>query len=258
MNKRTKRFNFLKVVVFLLALGVLDGCKVDLYTGVSQKEGNEMLATLLRAGLDAEKQPAKDKAIDILIEESQQDQAIELLLDRGLPRNNVSDLGTVFKKEGLISTPTEENARLVYAISQELTGTLSQLDGAIAVRVHVVLTDKKEKNVKPASAAIFIKYQQDYDFNSYIPQIKELVANSVSDLDYKKISVVLFPSKGMLSVRKKQIQESFLSELAQDKPYVLYVLFGFTIILILATGALGYLYLKKDGEEGKMPEARET
>ncbi len=253
-----KRFNFVKVALFLVALGVLSGCKVDLYTGVSQKEGNEMLAILLRAGLEAEKRPAKDGAIDILIEETQQDQAIELLLGRGLPRNEVSDLGDIFKKDGLISTPTEENARLVYAISQELTGTISQLDGAIAVRVHVVLPDKKEKTVKPASAAVFIKHQQDYDFSSYIPQIKEMVANSVAELDYKKISVVLFPSKGMIPVRKKQPSDGFMAELTGDNPALVYGLFALALLFAIATGVLGYLYLQKNRQEGEAPEASEA
>lgn len=191
-----------KLILVVLTAGVLAGCKVDLYTNIPQKEGNEMLAILLRAGLDAEKRLAKDNKIDILIAASQQDTAIELLLSRGLPRKDVSSIGSIFKKDGLISTPVEEGARLIYALSQELTGTISQLDGAMAVSVHVVLSEEDVKPPRAASAAIFIKHQEDYDFTTYVPQIKQLVANSISGLSYERISVALFPSNGMLPVEK--------------------------------------------------------
>ncbi|MFM0942189.1 SctJ family type III secretion inner membrane ring lipoprotein YscJ, partial [Yersinia enterocolitica] len=60
----------------LILILFLTGCKVDLYTGISQKEGNEMLALLRQEGLSADKEPDKDGKIKLLVEESDVAQAI--------------------------------------------------------------------------------------------------------------------------------------------------------------------------------------
>ena len=158
-----------------------------------------MLAVLLRGGVDAEAVAGKED-VSLRVEQSQLDRAIELLNSRGLPRAKSQSLGDVFKAEGLISSPLEQRARFIYAMSEELSRTLGQLDGVISSRVHIVIPERRPNETAPTppSAAIFfIKYQDDYDLTAYVPQIKQLVANSVEGLSYDKVSVVLFPSSAV-------------------------------------------------------------
>ena len=105
-------------------------------------------------------------------------------------------MGDIFKKESMVSTPVEERARLVYAISQELAGTVAAIDGVLNSRVHLVLpeTDTFGNKLSPAKASVFIKHRQDADLSTHVSQIKRLVENSVQDLQYEHISVFLFPS----------------------------------------------------------------
>ena len=224
--------------VFLLC-GLLAACKVQLYSGLNQRDANEMLAVLLHGGIDAETVVGKED-VAIRVEQSQMDRAIGLLSARGLPRPKTSSLGDVFKQEGLISSPLEQRARFIYAMSEELSRTLSQLDGVISARVHIVIPERRpnEATVAPPSAAIFIKYQDDYDLNGYVPQIKQLVANAIEGLNYDKVSVVLFPSTTRADlVAKPKPVEDF------DRKTVLYLAGGGVLLLVVLAGVIVFLLL---------------
>jgi type III secretion protein J len=225
-------------LVFLLC-GLLSACKVQLYGGLNQRDANEMLAVLLHAGIDAQTIVGKED-VAIQVEQSQLDRAIELLNSRGLPRPKTTSLGDVFKQEGLISSPLEQRARFIYAISEELSRTLSQLDGVITARVHIVIPERRpnEQNSSPPSAAIFIKYQDDYDLNAYVPQIKQLVANAVEGLSYDKVSVVLFPStsRADLAVKPKPVEDV-------DRKTVIYMAGGGALVVLLLVGVIAFLLL---------------
>ena len=94
-----------------------------------------------------------------------------VLEDHGLPHKAYASIGQVFKREGLVSTPSEERIRFIDAQQQELANTLSQLDGVITARVHVVIpqNDPLADKVKPASASVFIKHRPEVDLNSMVP-----------------------------------------------------------------------------------------
>jgi type III secretion protein J len=225
-------------LVFLLC-GLLAACKVQLYGGLNQRDANEMLAVLLHAGVDAETVVGKED-VAIRVEQGQLDRAIELLNSRGLPRPKTASMGEVFKQEGLISSPLEQRARFIYAISEELSRTLSQLDGVVTARVHIVIPERRpnEQTSSSPSAAIFIKYQEDYDLNAYVPQIKQLVANAVEGLSYDKVSVVLFPSapRSDLAVKPKPVDDV-------DRKTVIYMAGGGALVALLLIGVIAFLLL---------------
>ena len=103
-------------------------------------------------------------------------------------------MGVVFKKTGMVSSPSEERIRFMDAIAQDLSQTISMIDGVVDARVHVVLpeNDPFAKNTLPSSAAVALRSRWDADLTEAIPQVKSLVKNAIEGLAYEKISVTVF------------------------------------------------------------------
>jgi type III secretion protein J len=182
--------------ICLVALTACGG-RVDLLGAVPEDEANEVLAALLKANITAEKTSGKEGMVGVRVEGDQVGHALQVLRDNGLPRERFAGMGQVFKKEGLISSPLEERARYIYALSQELSNTLSKIDGVLAARVHVVLPERGpagEAGVV-STAAVFIKHQDGYNLDVIQPQIRRLVTNSIPGLSADRVSVIFVASQ---------------------------------------------------------------
>jgi type III secretion protein J len=183
------------VAACLLAL-MLAGCgTVDLYTNLDQQEANRIVATLMRHGIPAERIAGKDGHFSVTVGEKAFAESMRILDENGLPHTEFKTLGDVFKKDGLVSSPTQERAQMIFALSQELSRTISGIDGVLSARVHLVLpeNDPLRQQLIPSSASVFIRHRANAAIDNLVPQVKMLVANGVAGLSYDKVSVVLAP-----------------------------------------------------------------
>lgn len=190
---------FCRGVIAALAVVVLSACgsRVELMASMPEGEANEVMAALLNAGIRANKISGKEGMVGLSVDGAEVGRAVDLLRQRGLPRERFAGMGEVFRKEGLISSPLEERARYIYALSQELRGTIVQIDGVVAARVHVVLPERSTTNepYTPSSAAVFIKHQEGYNLDTVQPQIRKLVTNSIPSLTPERVSIILISSQ---------------------------------------------------------------
>ncbi|AOB33868.1 hypothetical protein AKI39_19340 [Bordetella sp. H567] len=180
--------------LLLIGLMMLAGCsnRVDLFSSTTDSEANEILSMLLQSAIPAKKE-IKKTGVTISVAQSDVAKALTILRQQGLPRARFEGMGKIFQKEGMISSPLEERARYIYALSQELESTLTKMDGVLVARVHVVLPDQDAAKMAktPASAAIFIKHQAGYNLDVLRPQIRTLVAHAIPELAEDRVSVVL-------------------------------------------------------------------
>jgi type III secretion protein J len=194
-SQLSPRLSPLALIAAVLCAFILGGCRSDLYTGLDERQANEMVSTLLRRRIYATRTARQDNLFAVAVDESDFARAVQVLNEHGLPRQNFSNLGEVFKNEGLVKSPAEEKAKWIYGLSQELSKSISEMDGVLSARVHIVLpeNDPLRQQSIPSSASVFIRHQASAPITDRIPQVKMLVANGISGLTYDKVSVSLVP-----------------------------------------------------------------
>jgi type III secretion protein J len=233
----------------LLVVG-LCSCKAELFERLDERDANEMLATLYSAGLHASKSTHDEKTWSIEVEEHDMPAALRILAEHGLPREQFANAGDLFRKEGLVSTPAEERIRYIYAVSQELSSTLSQIDGVIVARVHPVIpaNDPLATQIRPASASVFIKYRRDADLQAMAPPIKNLVMRSIEGLTYENISLIFVAAEGLPRVAAPQSVDTNRGTVRAA------MIGGFGMLSVLLLARLGHLW-KRHKPLGASPGA---
>lgn len=180
-----------------LALSAAACSQQEVYGQLSERQVNEMVAVLRSAGLSADKKRRDNNQFSLTTSSGDFSRAVELLHGAGYPRDRFDSLGEVFKKEGFVSTPLEERARFMHALSQELSSTIANIDGVVIARVHLAVPEKDPLADKPKSAAasVFIKHRAGVDLAPHLGRIKALVVNSIEGLPYEAVTVVTFPAE---------------------------------------------------------------
>ena len=249
---------YLSACLVALALAAC-GSRVELLKDVSEAEANEALAVLLQAGIAAGKLPGKEGVVSLDVEQSQVARAITILNAEGLPHERYAKMGDVFRKEGLISSPLEERARYLWALSQELSATVSQIDGVIKARVHVVLPERSSGGdpAMPSSAAVFIKHKAGYNLDDAIPQVKRLVSNSIPGLSADKVTVVMLAASPRPAEPASSPVPAVLGAMTGDgKAANPYLIWGACVLVLLLLAVLGFFAWQRWGKlpaSGKAP-----
>lgn len=184
-----------RVTLVLAAMLLLQACSVELYSNLNQQQANEIVATLMRHGIPAQREAGKDGKMTVSVQKGRFAEAMAILDESGLPKQEFQTLGEVFKRDGLVSSPVEERATMIYGLSQELSQTISDIDGVLSARVHLVLpeNDPLRQQLVPSSASVFIRHRASVPMNELIPQVKMLVAKGIAGLTYDNVSVTLIP-----------------------------------------------------------------
>lgn len=183
----------------VLAFTVALGCSTPIRHGLDEPAANEVLTTLERAGIGAEKvRDDSSGATSFVVRVSSGDavRALDTLHALGLPRSPRTGFAEVYGQPSLVPTTTEERARYVAALSGELERTLETIDGVVSARVHLVLEEVDPLETRPrvpAQAAVLLKTR------APLPALKEsdvqkLVAGSVPGLAPTAVAVVFTPT----------------------------------------------------------------
>ena len=218
----------------------------ELYSQLGEQEGNEMLALLLQHNISSRKRPQKDNMVSLEVNTHRIPEAMELLRKNGYPRDKFSTFKDLFNADKLIATPYEDRTRYTYGLSQELANTLSRVDGVMTARVHLVLPAEDDKEVRAASAAVFIKHNPNYDMVEHIPKMKSVVASGIESIDYEAVNVALFPAErgDVVQLGEEPLRSILSIELTARSVRNFYVLFvSLAGVLLLSVAANIYLYL---------------
>jgi type III secretion protein J len=235
-NQPVCRLSF-KSWIAALALILLAGCKMPLYSGLTEIEANEILSVLLQEGLDAEK-VLGDKTFTIEVDKADLSLALSLLKQNALPRPKNATLCNLFKKEGMLSTPGEERVRFLCGVQEELTQTLLRIDGVLDARVHIVTpeNDPLADKIKPSSGAVFVKHIPELDVNMLRTQVAQMVSKSVEGLTPDQVSITLLRTANP-PPPSRQITQVFSMQMTREsvKNFWLIALIPIVISLLIFT-----------------------
>ncbi|WP_158921291.1 hypothetical protein [Acidisphaera sp. S103] len=115
----------------LVPLLLLAACKTQLNAGLTERQANEETALLLRNGIPASRDTdPKTGTLTVWVEQSRFADAVDLLRVHGLPKQHFDSIADVFKGNGLVVSPTEDRARMVYALDEELSSGIALSGGS--------------------------------------------------------------------------------------------------------------------------------
>jgi type III secretion protein J len=236
----------------LLAALLLSACEAELYNNLDQRQANEMVATLQQRGIPAQRVAVKGGQYTVVVDKDRFAESITILKDAGLPRQEFQTLGQVFKKDGLVSSPTQERAQMIFALSQELSRTVSEIDGVLSARVHLVLpeNDPLRQQLVPSSASVFIRHRSNAPVGNLVPQVKMLVANGVAGLSYDKVSVVLVPVDSQKPSQGQDLEMVSFLGLWMHRDNVaqaMWMFAGLVALVVLLAGGLGVVLFRRGG-----------
>ncbi|AZT23122.1 TPA: type III secretion system inner membrane ring lipoprotein SctJ [Salmonella enterica] len=185
--------NKIKKMMILSILLLISGCNETLYSGLDENEANQMQALLLSNNINVSKENEKAGGISINVDKNDFVKAISILNNHGLPRKKHVNIEAIFPPSQLVSSPTQEHAKINYIKEQNVERLLSKIPGVIDC--SIVLNINKEGDV-PSSASVLIISSPEINLAPTINQIKSLVKNSIDDLKMENISVVIKNTAG--------------------------------------------------------------
>lgn len=177
---------------------LLGGCKQDLYSGLSERDANEMLALLLRHQVDASRERADNGTYVLRIDKSSLPDAMRLLSDAGLPRATYKTVEDIFPPGKLIQTPSEQRLRVAFALGQDMARSISAIQGVTLARVHVALgqLDARGASVTRPTASVVVRYGPTADLDELPTQARAIVASGIEGLLASDVKVILSPAGG--------------------------------------------------------------
>lgn len=184
-----KIYSFSILLVFL----ALIGCKENLYSELSEQDVNMMIAILEQNGISAERHKDDQNKYSLRVESEDFTSSVKILAAKGYPKKKFQSMGEVFSSEGIIKAPFEQRARFTHALSQELSKSLSDIEGVVSARVHITQPEISrfgKAKEKPRAAVIILHYPSKA-MNEMRPKIKQLIAHSVNGMTYENVTVVM-------------------------------------------------------------------
>ena len=180
-------------VLMLWSLLCLAGCSQQLFGALDESSANQVVGALRVEGLNAKKEASGEGLWRVTVPDADFARAVQVLKRRNLPPRQFDGLGEVFKKESLVSTPTEERARLIHAMSQELERSLLEMDGVMVARVHPVIPphDPLNPGKLGATASVLIKHRAGAEVAGREGMVRALVAAGVEGLSYDNVRVLM-------------------------------------------------------------------
>ena len=228
---------FLHIICLMGVIVAFSACKIELHSNMEESEANSMMAALISRGIATTKTAGKE-GYSLEVASGQFSDAVNILESLGLPAQKFRSVGNVFDDSGLVASPLQERARLNYAKSQELSQSISVIQGVTKVSVQIADTEakRKEGEVSSIRASVVVQMQESLIFDGIIPQVKQIVSFSVPDIQYENIGVVVTPVREQSSTTKLEMVAGIL--VAEDSTFLIQIV----LVALFLTSILSLVF----------------
>lgn len=186
----------MKRAYYLFLVGavlLLSGCKVDLYSNLSEVDANQMLALLASNQIEGDKKADKSGNLILRVEKSDFVKAVEVLRQNGYPRRAYRAVDELFPSGQLVSSPVQEQAKIRFLREQSLERMLSNIGGVVSANVVIAdgNTENGDKSNHLPSVSVLVKYSPEVNLRSLGGQLKNLIHNALPGVNQDRISLVV-------------------------------------------------------------------
>lgn len=192
------KLNYL-LILFLL---VFTSCKeMAIVSGLNERDANEIIVLLADNDIGAGKtkeERQQETFWAITVPASDEIAARKILVANNLPRIRQGGLEGVCKDSSMIVTAETEKCRKLLAYKGEIINVLESIPGVVSADAVLNIPDAVEfpdENTPPPrpTAAVTLRYLKDANNKTDLTEgkIQETVANSISGLDARDVSVII-------------------------------------------------------------------
>lgn len=179
---------------------VLAACsQEEVYRDLSVRDANEMTALLRDNDINATRENQGENLYRLTVPGDDFARSVQLLSRAGYPKEDYRDIAQVFPGDGLVVSPFEQRARMTFAMNQELSRTISDIEGVASARVHVVIPEDDVRSIAPkrSSASVVVHHRASVDPTTLSAKVRLIVANAVPKLEFEDVSVAFFEADDM-------------------------------------------------------------
>lgn len=186
----------LPAIGLTLAVLLISGCNDEnILDNLSQEQANQVLTILQQHNISAHKNGNLKAGYSVIVGKTENTAALSIISQYQLPWSADVQIGNAFPDSSLVSSPGAEQARVRSLQEQRLEQSLRIIDQVVNARVHISYpynTNDISSRKSASHIGILISYKGEIDENIFISQIKSFIKNSIDDIRYENISVVLF------------------------------------------------------------------
>ncbi|MBN3264697.1 type III secretion system inner membrane ring lipoprotein SctJ [Pectobacterium brasiliense] len=187
-----------QMVGILFTVLMLSACSEDaVLNDLTQEQANQALAILQQHNIAAKKNGTLKSGYTITVDNTEVTAAHSIISQYKLPWSADVQIANAFPDSSLVSSPNAEQARVISLQEQRLEQSLKIITQIVNAKVHISYPSFiNEVGNKKTNwhVGILISFKGEIDENTFISKIKLLIKNSVDDVRYENISVVLFPA----------------------------------------------------------------
>ncbi|QQG29061.1 type III secretion inner membrane ring lipoprotein SctJ [Pectobacterium carotovorum] len=186
---------FQMIGIFFTVL-MLSACREDaVLNDLTQEQANQALAILQQHNIAAKKEGTLKSGYTITVDNPEVTAALSIISQYKLPWSADVQIANAFPESSLVSSPNAEQARVISLQEQRLEQSLKIITQVVNAKVHISypsFSNDVGNKKKDGHVGILISFKGEIDENIFISKIKLLIKNSLDDVRYENISIVLF------------------------------------------------------------------